>query len=209
MNNSWIKLYRKVGENGIMKDHLAWILFSWLLINVDKNTGKKKIGRYMIYEATAIKPNTFYKILKRLATKWQVIDVKTANNWTEVWIVNWAKYQSGNVEEATDRQSSDNDRQIIVKSSSNEETTIQEYKNKEYKNIESITPEVVKVISSDYKIPESVVLLNLEKLKNYQGKKYRDYNKALRNWVLRDAEAQLERRQSGSEKRGGDYTHLG
>lgn len=128
MNETWVKLYRKTNDKRFMKDHLAFILFSWLLINVNKETGSKKIGRFVICEELGINTNTYYKVLRRLKEKWGVIDVKSTNEYTEVWIVNWAKYQHK-------ESAQDNTKTISRQSGDNQETTIQEYKNKEIRNI--------------------------------------------------------------------------
>jgi hypothetical protein len=130
MNDTWIKLYRKTGENGIMKDHTAWVLFSWLLINADKS-GKMRVGRYKVADALGINPSTYYKVLQRLVKKWGVIRTVVAKEWTDVYVVNWGKYQHSRNEHGkaleTKRQQGDN-----------ESNTIQEYK--EYKNIKNILP---------------------------------------------------------------------
>ena len=74
----WIKLYRKILDNGILRDPTAWQIFSWLLLKVDRETGKKNIGRFWASEELGIKSTTFYKALKRLEKKWQR---KTEINW--------------------------------------------------------------------------------------------------------------------------------
>lgn len=128
LNKGWIKLYRKIVDKGILKDHAAWAVFTWLLLMVDRETGKRTIGRYQISDEVGIKPNTFYKILHRLEKKWGAISLTSQKVYTEVCIVNWAKYQYFKEEQS-------NDSQMTVKSSSNESNTKQEVriKNKEYK----------------------------------------------------------------------------
>lgn len=211
MNNTWVKLYRKTIENGIMKDHLAWILFSWLLMTVDKDSGKARIGRYMVSNATAIKPNSYYRILKRLATKWKVITIQATKEYTSVQVVNWGKYQSSNSEQQHVSESTANQQLTSSESTANEIHTIQEYKNKriqEYKSIDSITPALIESIAKDYGVPLAMVQLNYEKLKNYQGKNYKDFNKALRVWVLGDISKLKERSIYDDKKRGIDATQI-
>lgn len=123
-NNTYIKLYRKALDNGMMRDHLAWVVFTWLLLNVDRTKGKKTFGRFQMADELGIKPNTLYVIIKRLETKWGVIKVNRQTKYTEVWIVNWAKYQYT-------ESAPSNEHQMSINGSSNEYNTIQEVKNKE------------------------------------------------------------------------------
>jgi len=123
MNNGWIKVYRKILDNGIMRDHTAFIIFSWLLLNVDKS-GFRTIGRYQLCDELGIKPATYYKALERLEKKWGVIKTSNRIRFTEVWIVNWLKYQQA---DTTHSNQSIN----TVETDDNESNTKQEYKNKE------------------------------------------------------------------------------
>ncbi len=54
MNEGWIKLHRKILDNGILRDQNAWIVFSWLLLKVDRKTGKKIVGRFWASEELGI-----------------------------------------------------------------------------------------------------------------------------------------------------------
>lgn len=79
------------------------------------------------------------------------------------------------------------------------------------KGIDSVTPDEIERIASDYKVPIPFVQLELEKMSNYlgaTGKKYKDYSKALRNWVLRDAQKQVEGRNYDERKRGIDASQI-
>ena len=64
-------------------------------------------------------------------------------------------------------------------------------------NGRSITPSNIDEISKKYKLPETFVLLQKEKMENWEkakGKIYKDRVAALRNWVLRAAEEKIEGR---------------
>lgn len=77
--------------------------------------------------------------------------------------------------------------------------------------LESLTEEDVGQIAEDYHVPVSFVRLQLEKMSNWlgaSGKTYKDYKKALRNWVLRDAEKLVERRMGDPTKRSIDARNL-
>lgn len=119
MNNTWVKLYRKTLDNGILKDHKAWAVFTWFLLMVDKDSGKRTFGRFQLSDELGIKPNTLYKIVKRLEKKYKVIKTISKTNHTEVLIVNWDKYQH-----IKDVQS--NDSQTPVKQEATTSNTKQE-----------------------------------------------------------------------------------
>ena len=101
MIRGWIKLWRKTLDNEMIKDQSAWQLFSWLLLKVDKTTGKKKTGRFWVSDELGIKPSTFYKTLKRLEKKYKVVTLQVTGKSTEISIVNWHKYQTGNTSSNT------------------------------------------------------------------------------------------------------------
>lgn len=132
MNDTWIKLYRKTNFNGIMKDTTAWAVFSWILINVDYETGKRTVGRFQIADELGIKPNTLYKVLHRLEKKWGVIKLVSQKTYTEVLVVNWAKYQHGKSDES-------NASQMPVKQSSTASNTKQEIRIKNKEDIHTST----------------------------------------------------------------------
>jgi hypothetical protein len=83
--------------------------------------------------------------------------------------------------------------------------------NKKYSSIEDISEEDIQEISSEYKVPEGLVRLQLETLRNYcasKGKEYKDYKAALRSFVIREAKSELERRVLHGNKRGIDARDL-
>jgi len=93
-DKSWIKLYRKAKDNDIMRDQTAWLLFSWILLSVDRADGKWKTGRFLLSDLTGINANTIYKALLRLEEKHKVVTLSSNNKFTEISVLNWAKYQS-------------------------------------------------------------------------------------------------------------------
>ncbi len=134
MENGWIKLYRKLASNELISDPTALQIFIWLLVNVDRKTGKTTIGRFWTSKALNQKPTTFYKALKRLETKYKIVSLVTKKvtiKYTEVSLLNWAKYQTGNV---VSDNLSNNSVTIKGQSSNNPVTHIQEVENKEYIN---------------------------------------------------------------------------
>lgn len=78
-------------------------------------------------------------------------------------------------------------------------------------SLESLTKEDVEQIAEDYHVSAGFVRLQLEKMSNWlgaSGKSYKDYKKALRNWVLRDAEKLAERTRGDPTKRSIDARNL-
>lgn len=126
-NNGWVKLHRKAKENGMMGDHLAWTLFCWILMSVDRKSGKYLTGRYLLAEALETKPTTIYHAILRLSKKWKVVTLRSDNKKTEISVLNWAKYQST---DSSVTQVSD----IKVTTKEQQSDTIQEVENIEVKN---------------------------------------------------------------------------
>ena len=82
---------------------------------------------------------------------------------------------------------------------------------RKYGSIEDISDTDIMEISSQYKVPEGLVRLQLEALRNYcssKGTRYKDYKAALRNFVLREAKSIIERRALHGNKRGIDATGI-
>lgn len=180
MNNGWVKLHRKTLDNGILKDHTAWVVFSWFLMMVDKETGKRTFGRFQLSDELGIKPNTLYKVVKRLEKKYKVIKVLSQTNYTEVLVVNWGKYQHQETAQS-------NDSQTTVKPASTISNTKQELENREYKNREYLTTFSLKDFS-DIEATEKQLRLEGEKAYNWclsKGKVQKNYKAFLRNWVLK------------------------
>lgn len=123
MDNTWVKLYRKLAENEVMKDDKALRIFIWLLLNVDKKSGTFTCGRYQIGLALDINPNTVYKAMKRLEEKYKIVTQSSNNKFTTISLLNWAKYQPTDV---LVTQSGKNK----VKTKEKQSNTKQEYKNK-------------------------------------------------------------------------------
>jgi len=93
MNNGWIKLYRKSKDNPLMRDANAWMIFSWIMLTVDRRSGEMTLGRFWASEYFGMNPNTFYSVLKRLENKFKVTTHSSNNKFTTIRVLNWAKYQ--------------------------------------------------------------------------------------------------------------------
>lgn len=190
MNNTWIKLYRKTAENEIIQDAVAFTLFSFILLNVDRSSGQMKTGRFWLSNALKQDPSTIYKALKRLEKKYQVIEINSNKMGTSISVKNWAKYQSGDEMVTTEEQRGNN--------------AVTLNKNKELRNKERDTdiektpkylldipltdiPTLIKETSAT----EKDVRSKGEELHNWlksKGKErsYKDFKAFLRNAVKRD-----------------------
>ena len=93
MNEGWVKLYRKVLDKKWLRyDHNLYIVFMWLLMVVDRRTGKYTLGRFYCKEI-GMKPSTFRNALQRLKDC-GILDIKSNNKYSEVQIVKWSLHQS-------------------------------------------------------------------------------------------------------------------
>jgi hypothetical protein len=73
---------------------------------------------------------------------------------------------------------------------------------REKPTIADLTPDVLQGIAQDYHLPLAFVISKADDMKNWiasNGKTYRDYPAALRNWVKRDAEKIIQVQTSGSK----------
>lgn len=120
MDNTWVKLYRKLGDNEIMFDDKGLRVFVWLLIHVDKKTGSLTAGRYQIARELKMNSNTVYKVLSRLSKKHKIVTLTSNNKFTTISLSQWANYnpysemvtQDGNIK-VTSKQQQSNTKQDI------------------------------------------------------------------------------------------------
>lgn len=115
----WIKLHRKVLENDILRDHTAWVVFSWLLLKVDRETGSKKVARSWACQELDMKPTTFYDALMRLVKKYKMATASPTANYTIVSLINWKKYQDTDSSPTANRQLADTLQEERIKNTNN------------------------------------------------------------------------------------------
>ena len=71
--------------------------------------------------------------------------------------------------------------------------------NSNFHSLEDLTDLVLLEIAEKYRVPPAFVKLQLEKMTNWleaKGKRYKNYKRGLMNWVLREAESKVERKQN-------------
>jgi len=122
-DSSWIKLYRKLDNNEIIRDTHALQLFIFLLINVPRETGEYSTGRKLLAAQLGVKEATVYAALMRLQRKYHMVQVSSNNKYTTIRLLNWAKYQ----EKSLPSQPNNND----ITTTSQRDNTITRIENKE------------------------------------------------------------------------------
>lgn len=111
---SWIKLHRKILFDELWTtDHAAIHIFLTLLLSVNHEKGKRDYTRAEIAEMSGLKPNTVYKILKRLERN-KMIEVIGNNRYSTVSICNWATYQSA----SNSKSDNDSNNKTAIKANS-------------------------------------------------------------------------------------------
>lgn len=207
MDNTWIKLYRKAKENDIIKDATAWQLFSWILMSVDRKTGKYTTGRFLLSEALGIKPSTVQKVLKRLEKKYNLVSLSSNNKFTEISVRNWEKYQSP--EEAVSQESinkvSTKYQQSITKQevkNTRKRESVSEEKNHEHLSyLISLSAEDITHFRDETSATSEQILNKAQELHSYcqyKGKRYKNYKQFLLNALRKD----YPKKQSLAEESG-------
>lgn len=115
MNNGWIKLHKKFIESPVwlysVQARLPQLLQLWMHLLLSANFEEKKwydgqqeniipagsliTSQKHISETLDISRTSVRTCLSHLV-KMNMITIKVTNKWTQVWIVNWGKYQSVN-----------------------------------------------------------------------------------------------------------------
>jgi len=231
MEKGWIKLHRSFLDSPLWKyantTGMHYLIKLWLHLLLTVNYENKKwydgkseiiippgsriISIHNLAEETN---NTPMQVRTGLGhfERMEMITRRTTNRWTQVWIVNWDKYQGDNTQDnkpiegqITNGQQTDNKRITRRITTTKEDKN---KRNKETKNIEkpplspepgitrkhgsitSITEEEMTALAVDYGVPLSFVRSKHDDLQNYcqrTGRVYKDYLAALRTFVKGDA----------------------
>jgi hypothetical protein len=187
MNDTWVKLYRKINMNAIMRDPVALQLWIWILTNADRKTGTVEFRRYPVARELDVNPNTLYSALKRLISVYKTVNNSSTTNGTTISVSNWDKYQSTQTEEkpsSTSHQQAINNDSIYTRRE-NKETRI--YKERDYLSEIPLTD--IDEFTRDYTCSPAQVKSKAEDLLNYckaKNKRYSDYKAFLRNALKKD-----------------------
>jgi hypothetical protein len=144
----YIKLYRKLLENPIMKKPGMLQLWIYCLLRANHESGKVHFGgdeidiqpgqfitgRFELSDALGEKPSTIYKRISAL-TKTGFLNTKSNNKNTLVTIVNWELYQSAEV-----KSSSKGDNKVTTKEQQSSTNKNDKNDKNDKKNISVFTP---------------------------------------------------------------------
>jgi hypothetical protein len=102
-NQTWIKLFRKIVDHDIFNDESAFRVFMWILCSCDYKTGTMKSGRFWASERLGVNPITYYKILKRLEKKYDLVTLQSNNKNTTILVKKWNLYQDSSNNESNNK----------------------------------------------------------------------------------------------------------
>ncbi len=157
--SGYIKLYRVSLDHEILsKDNSAYIVFTKLLMKVDRDSGKYTTGRFKLGELVNLPPMTAWDALKRLE-KHGMVSILSHNRFSTIYICNWKKYQesrqksvTSTVTSVTEGDNTDTVTSTVNIPSSNRHQTVtkqeERIKNKNKTLVE--TPEQVREIYDHY-----------------------------------------------------------
>ena len=183
MNKGYIKLHRKSLDNGLLKNHKAWVLFSYCLLKATHKEFKAIVGNHevLLYpgqlifgrrrasEETGLTHQQIRTALQSLRNL-KILTSKSTNKFSIITIINWDTYQSIEPE---------NNQQINQSLTSKQpHTRTKEHKNnipdffslkKRYSDPELIE-QVFEAIASTRKsnrVAENVLIAQLQKWEKY------------------------------------------
>lgn len=107
MRKGYVRLYRKSLDSGLIRNHNAWILFTYCLLKATHKKrkaviGKQEImlfpgqfifGRRMAAEETGLTEQQIRTALGTLKTL-QILTIKPTNKFSIITIINWGSYQA-------------------------------------------------------------------------------------------------------------------
>jgi len=215
----YLQLKRLAGENGLAypsREYLAKQL------GVSKPTIRKEI-KYLLKKGWIV-----YAGEKEVQTRGGVQKLKSYKM-VDLWQLN-AEYYKGGREEGEKKGEGGGRREgggggekispqlrtnikeePIKKNNINKQEKNLSVNNKKYSSIKDLTEEDYIEIAEKYKIPLAFVKLQREKMENWleaKGRRYKNYRRALMNWVLKAAEDKVEKGGWNDKKRAIDATGL-
>lgn len=185
-NQTWIKLFRKIVDHDIFNDESAFKVFMWILCSCDYKTGTMKSGRFWASQRLGVNPITYYKILKRLEKKYDLVTLESNNKNTTILVKKWSLYQ--------DQSNNESNNKVTTKeqqSNTTQELRIKKKENNIYKHLpekEEITGEQIEQIAKQYSVSANNVKDIWESVYGYchsKGEKYANFYATTQNWVRR------------------------
>lgn len=138
MHRGYIKLWRKIFDTGLQREHSTFIVWVWLLCNVTRKPlsyiargemihlepGEIVIGRKRIAEELSMGEQSVRTALKNLRN-WENVTIRSTNRYSILKVINWDVYQE---EERTTNQQSNQELTKSQPRANQELTTKQEVK---------------------------------------------------------------------------------
>lgn len=175
MKRGYVRLYRKTLDCDVWKhDKNAWLIFMYLLMKVDRETGSYDTGRFALAEQINMKSGTTYKALKRLE-KAKMVTLASNNKYTKITVSNWKEYQPDNT--------NGNNTVTTGEQPGNNTVTLNKKRELRIKNRDSVSEKI-----EDFQIqfPKIDVPHEWEKCVDYyvgKGKQVKDWQATFRNWL--------------------------
>ena len=123
MNRGYIKLWRKMFDSGMQKEHATFTLWIWILCNVTRKPlnyiargqqiklepGELIVGRKKLSLELKLSERSIRTCLDHLE-KWQNVTIRSTNRFSIIKVINWSIYQQ--TENENDQQ---NDQEVTSK----------------------------------------------------------------------------------------------
>lgn len=200
--NGWILLHKSLFDWEWWDDHNTTRVFITCLLmanwkdkqwkGVTIKRGSFVTSLQSLSKKTGVSIMSIRTSLSRLKSTHELTS-KTSNKYTVISINKYDEYQPANTQ--TNKQLT-NKQQTTNNNIKNNKRIIKK------REIDTLTQSDLETIATDYQVPISFVISKLDDLKNYcasNGKTYKDYRAALRNWVKKDSMS-LRKEQSGRSK---------
>jgi len=171
---------------------------------IELKVGEFIYGRYQWEKITRISPNTIENWINKLVKRNMIYVERRVRGYGSILgISKWEDYQTqraikramGERWASDGRAMGEYNKDKKDKKDKKGEKTIAKKKNK-YSSLKNIKEQDMVEISQHYKVPLNFVKLQFEKMTNWcqaKDKRYKNYKRALMNWVLREAEGKVER----------------
>lgn len=200
--NGWILLHKSLFDWEWWDDHNTTRVFITCLLmanwkdkqwkGITIKRGSFVTSLQSLSKKTGVSIMSVRTSLSRLKSTHELTS-KTNNKYTVISINKYDEYQPANTpanKRLTNKQQTTNNNLKNNK------------RNIKKREIDTLSQSDLETIAIDYQVPISFVISKLDDLKNYcasNGKTYRDYRAALRNWVKKDSMS-LRKEQSGRSK---------
>ena len=210
----YIKVWRKIWDNPVSSRAKYLSVFLFILSHanwkekkaiVDNKTITIERGQWL---GSILKIAEFFEDISyatvHYIVNWlkvdNIVDNKPTNKYTLFTVKNYDDYQP--LDTRVDNKVITKLEQIDTTNKDNKDkkNILATAKKKKYSSLDDLTEKDFVEIAERYKVPPAFVKIQFEKMVNWieaKGKRYKNYKRALMNWVLKEAESKVERSQNG------------